>query len=295
VGDLSPDVNDDMLRKTFAAFPALSDARVMWDMNTGKSRGYGFLAFRDRTEAEQAIATMNGEWLGSRAIRVNWANQKTGGQQGGFGGGGGHGGGGPDMINGQPAMPAMMQLTPAQAPYNAQPAPVLPQQPQYVQPGGASYEIVVQQTPAYNTTVYVGNLVPYITQNDLVPLFQNFGYIVDIRLQADRGFAFVKLDTHENAAMAIVSLQGTNVHGRSIKCSWGKDSQSAQAAGATGATSPPQQQQQVPAQASPYANLDFSSSPYGPPDANALAYAQHWSNGDPNLIVQYGAFRSGND
>ena len=41
----------------------------------GKSRGYGFLAFRDKTDAEQAIATMNGEWLGSRAIRVNWANQ----------------------------------------------------------------------------------------------------------------------------------------------------------------------------------------------------------------------------
>ncbi|MCG6424082.1 hypothetical protein K6U16_13860, partial [Vibrio parahaemolyticus] len=148
-------------------------------------------------------------WLGSRAIRVNWANQKTG-AQGGYGGGGGMGGGGPDMINGQPAMPAMMQLTPAQPPFNA-PQAQQPAQPQYVQPGGPSYEIVVQQTPSYNTTVYVGNLVPYITQNDLVPLFQQFGYIVDIRLQADRGFAFIKLDTHENAAMAIVNLQGTPV------------------------------------------------------------------------------------
>jgi hypothetical protein len=37
--------------------------------------------FRDKTDAEQAIATMNGKWLGSRAIRVNWANQKTGGDQ----------------------------------------------------------------------------------------------------------------------------------------------------------------------------------------------------------------------
>ena len=65
-------------------------------MNSGKSRGYGFLAFRDKTDAEQAIATMNGEWLGSRAIRVNWANQKTQGapapssrSAGGAGGGGG--------------------------------------------------------------------------------------------------------------------------------------------------------------------------------------------------------------
>lgn len=54
-----------------------SEARVMWDQTTGKSRGFGFVAFRERQDAEQAIATMNGEWLGSRAIRCNWANQKT--------------------------------------------------------------------------------------------------------------------------------------------------------------------------------------------------------------------------
>lgn len=77
VGDLSSEVNDEVLQKAFSAFGSLSDARVMWDMNSGKSRGYGFLAFRDKTDAEQAIATMNGEWLGSRAIRVNWANQKN--------------------------------------------------------------------------------------------------------------------------------------------------------------------------------------------------------------------------
>ncbi|KAK4701708.1 nucleolysin TIA-1/TIAR, partial [Phenoliferia sp. Uapishka_3] len=77
VGDLSSEVTDEVLQKAFVAFGSLSDARVMWDMNSGKSRGYGFLAFRDKTDAEQAIATMNGEWLGSRAIRVNWANQKV--------------------------------------------------------------------------------------------------------------------------------------------------------------------------------------------------------------------------
>jgi RNA recognition motif-containing protein len=45
-------------------------------------------------------------------------------------------------------------------------------------------------------------------------------------MQADRGFAFVKLDTHQNAAMAIVNLQNQLVHGRPVKCSWGKDRQS---------------------------------------------------------------------
>jgi nucleolysin TIA-1/TIAR len=50
-------------------------------------------------------------------------------------------------------------------------------------------------------------------------LFQNFGYVVETRFQADRGFAFVKMDSHENAAMAICQLSGYNVNGRPLKCS----------------------------------------------------------------------------
>ncbi|KAG6842484.1 hypothetical protein C0991_000010 [Blastosporella zonata] len=197
VGDLSPEVNDEVLAKAFSAFGTMSDARVMWDMNSGKSRGYGFLAFRDKTDAEQAIATMNGEWLGSRAIRVNWANQKTQGAP----------------AAGQP----ISSPRPGGAIGGTAPAPI------NFQGGPLSYESVVQQTPSYNSTVYVGNLVPYCTQADLIPLFQSIGYLSEIRMQADRGFAFVKLDTHEHAAMAIVQLQGQMVHGRPIKCSWGKD------------------------------------------------------------------------
>jgi len=176
VGDLSPEVNDQILAKAFAPFGSMSDARVMWDVNTGKSRGYGFVAFRDKTDAEKAINSMNGEWLGSRAIRVNWANQK----------------GNATTATGAAAAPM-------------------------------SYESVVAQTPQFNSTVYVGNLTPYTTQEQLIPLFQQFGYIIEVRMQVDRGFAFVKMDTHENAAMAIVSLQGTIINGRAIKCSWGKD------------------------------------------------------------------------
>jgi len=256
VGDLSPEVSDEVLAKAFSAFGTMSDARVMWDMNSGKSRGYGFLAFRDKTDAEQAIATMNGEWLGSRAIRVNWANQKTqgapapgmaasprpGGGMGGGGGGGGMGGGGGGMGG-------------APAPINFQGGPL-------------SYESVVQQTPAYNSTVYVGNLVPYCTQADLIPLFQSIGYLSEIRMQADRGFAFVKLDTHEHAAMAIVQLQGQMVHGRPIKCSWGKDRADGGTAQPGGPMSP------VPGAApAPYGNMPM----YGIPQANS--YGQYGFQG----------------
>lgn len=160
---------------------------------------------------------MNGEWLGSRAIRVNWANQKTqtgGGRPGGGPGmGGGMGGMGPPMGGGMGGPPGGMRMgSPMGAGGGA---------PSYSSP--TSYEAVAAQTPEFNTTVYVGNLIPYTTQADLIPLFQGYGYITEIRMQADRGFAFVKLDTHQNAALAITHLQNQLVHGRPIKCSWGKD------------------------------------------------------------------------
>lgn len=162
----------------------------MWDMKTGRSRGYGFVAFRERADAEKAIKSMDGEWLGSRAIRCNWANQK-----------------GQPSISQQQAMAAMGMAPNAFGHHH------------FPTHGIQSYDMVVNQTPQWQTTCYVGNLTPYTTQNDLVPLFQNFGYVVETRMQADRGFAFIKMDTHENAAMAICQLNGYNVNGRPLKCS----------------------------------------------------------------------------
>ncbi|MCJ1274937.1 hypothetical protein MMC21_002736 [Puttea exsequens] len=195
VGDLSNEVNDEVLLQAFSAFGSVSEARVMWDMKTGRSRGYGFVAFRDRQEAEKALSSMDGEWLGSRAIRCNWANQK-----------------GQPSISQQQAM-SSMGMTPT-TPYGHHHFPTH---------GLQSYEMVVAQTPQWQTTCYVGNLTPYTAQSDLVPLFQSFGFVQETRFQSDRGFAFIKMDTHENAAMAICQLSGYNVNGRPLKCSWGKD------------------------------------------------------------------------
>ncbi|KAJ4409374.1 E3 ubiquitin-protein ligase pub1 [Didymella pomorum] len=195
VGDLSNEVNDEVLLQAFSTFGPVSEARVMWDMKTGRSRGYGFVAFRDRPDAERALSSMDGEWLGSRAIRCNWANQK-----------------GQPSISQQQAM-ASMGMTPT-TPFGHHHFPTH---------GVQSYDMVVAQTPQWQTTCYVGNLTPYTSQSDLVPLFQNFGYVTETRFQSDRGFAFIKMDTHENAAMAICQLNGYNVNGRPLKCSWGKD------------------------------------------------------------------------
>ena len=57
-------------------FSRFRDCRVVRDPQTLKSKGYGFVSFTKKVEAENAIALMNGQWLGSRSIRTNWATRK---------------------------------------------------------------------------------------------------------------------------------------------------------------------------------------------------------------------------
>jgi len=76
VGDLSPEIETQTLREAFAPFGEISDCRVVRDPQTLKSKGYGFVSFVKKSEAEAAINGMNGQWLGNRSIRTNWATRK---------------------------------------------------------------------------------------------------------------------------------------------------------------------------------------------------------------------------
>ena len=77
VGDLSPDVRDDALMAAFAHLEGCSDARVMWDHGTGRSKGYGFVSFVGRDQAARAIEVMDGTLIGIRRVRCGWAKHKT--------------------------------------------------------------------------------------------------------------------------------------------------------------------------------------------------------------------------
>src|SRR3990167_9514669 len=103
----------------------------MWDQNTGRSRGYVFVAFSERADAERAMTDMNGVWLGSRAIRCNWANQKTN-----------------------------TTGTTSSAPSLQNPA---------VPTGSSSqtFDEIASLSSANCTTVYIGNLAPDVTEEQL--------------------------------------------------------------------------------------------------------------------------------
>lgn len=73
VGDLSPHVTEDLLFKLFSTYPSCLVAQVVWDTRNGKSKGYGFVSFREREDAEKAIEEMTGKVLFDKAIRCAWA------------------------------------------------------------------------------------------------------------------------------------------------------------------------------------------------------------------------------
>jgi cold-inducible RNA-binding protein len=94
VGGLSWGTDDEGLRSAFEQFGEVSDAKVIRDRDTGRSRGFGFVSFDDDGSAETAMAEMNGAELDGRRLNVNEARERQGSGGGGGGGGGGYRGGG---------------------------------------------------------------------------------------------------------------------------------------------------------------------------------------------------------
>jgi RNA recognition motif-containing protein len=94
IGGLSWGTSDETLRGAFEQFGDVTDAKVITDRDTGRSRGFGFVTFSDGSAADEAITQMDGALLDGRNIRVNEANERPAGGGGGGGGRGGFGGGG---------------------------------------------------------------------------------------------------------------------------------------------------------------------------------------------------------
>ncbi|XP_051282749.1 nucleolysin TIAR isoform X3 [Dicentrarchus labrax] len=154
------------------------DARVVKDMTTGKSKGYGFVSFYNKLDAENSIINMGGQWLGGRQIRTNWATRKP-------------------------------------------PAPKTPQD------NGSKhlrFDDVVTQSSPQNCTVYCGGIQSGLSEHLMRQTFSPFGQIMEIRVFPEKGYSFIRFSSHDSAAHAIVSVNGTAIEGHIVKCFWGKES-----------------------------------------------------------------------
>lgn len=60
-GDLGNDVNDELLTRTFNKYGSFLRARVIRDKRTGKSKGFGFVSFREPADFIRAMKEMDGK------------------------------------------------------------------------------------------------------------------------------------------------------------------------------------------------------------------------------------------
>ncbi|MCC7351755.1 MAG: RNA-binding protein [Phycisphaerales bacterium] len=93
VGNLSYDVTSSDLEQLFTQHGSVQSAQIINDRETGRSKGFGFVEMANDNEAQAAIAALNGQQHGGRALTVNEARPREE-RGGGFGGGGGGGRGG---------------------------------------------------------------------------------------------------------------------------------------------------------------------------------------------------------
>ena len=77
VGNLSYDVTEDDLRRAFEAFGKVESVKIISDMYSGRSKGFGFVEMSDNGDAQSAINDLNNKDLKGRPIKVNTARPRS--------------------------------------------------------------------------------------------------------------------------------------------------------------------------------------------------------------------------
>jgi cold-inducible RNA-binding protein len=76
VGNISPDANKENLKALFSMFGTVEKAYIITDHETGRSKGFGFVVMSNDTEAQAAIAALNGKDCGGYTVKVSEAKSK---------------------------------------------------------------------------------------------------------------------------------------------------------------------------------------------------------------------------
>ncbi|XP_059470325.1 RNA-binding protein 42 isoform X2 [Neocloeon triangulifer] len=76
-GDLGNDVTDEVLTRAFNKYPSFQRARVIRDKRSNKTKGFGFVSYKDPQDFIRAMKEMNGRYVGSRPIKLRKSCWKT--------------------------------------------------------------------------------------------------------------------------------------------------------------------------------------------------------------------------
>lgn len=74
-----------------------------------------------------------------------------------------------------------------------------------------------QEKKPKKARLFVGNLASGTSEEEFRKLFSPYGELTEVFVHSDKGFAFVRLDTRENAEKAKQELDGKSIHGRQLR------------------------------------------------------------------------------
>lgn len=76
VGNLNSEIDEKTLKDIFYSFGIVVSTKIMRDPESGVSKGYGFVSYDNFESADNAINTMNGQYVGGKPIDVSYAYKK---------------------------------------------------------------------------------------------------------------------------------------------------------------------------------------------------------------------------
>ncbi len=76
VSNLAYGLDTKDLISAFSAYGEITEAKIIKDRESGRSKGFGFVTFITPDQAKEAL-NMNGKELHGRTVRVNFARKQT--------------------------------------------------------------------------------------------------------------------------------------------------------------------------------------------------------------------------
>lgn len=90
VGKIPFQAEEEELKDFFSTIGEVESVKIIIDMRTGQSKGFGFVEMASEEDAKRAIEDLNGKTFMEKAIVVNEARPQQPRERKGFGGGRGH-------------------------------------------------------------------------------------------------------------------------------------------------------------------------------------------------------------
>ena len=77
VGNLAKEVNEQDLEKAFSSYGSIKSIKIIRDMFSGESKGFGFVELNGAQQSQTAIKELNAKDIKGKKIVVNEARPKT--------------------------------------------------------------------------------------------------------------------------------------------------------------------------------------------------------------------------